>query len=182
MTVVWNLKTRSGRAAGSFWERHARDLQRSLAEGTPPGGARSACGRCTDLPQGTDLHRGDTSPEPGRLFVAAHRLAQILALLNPRWGGGLTNPGVIARLLRRHPDALHGDVIETRYESLAFADLWNSYAAGLHLALRRTGPRLVPCPCSVAADAPTSCLAPPCWKSRAAGSTSGPTSTISSSR
>jgi hypothetical protein len=31
-------------------------------------------------------HRGDTLPEPGRLFVTANRLAQILALLHPRLG------------------------------------------------------------------------------------------------
>ena len=91
-----------------------------------------------DAVTGTDLNawcRSGASPQPGRLFVAAHRLAHLRALLNPPWGAGRTDPDAIARLLQRHPDALHGDVTETRHEWIAFSGLWNSYTAGFQAAL-----------------------------------------------
>jgi hypothetical protein len=103
---------------------------------------RMAGYQAPDAVTGTDLDawcRSDALPQPHSLFVAAHRLAHLRALLNPRWGGGRIDPDAIARLLQRHPDALHGDVTETRYEWIAFSVLWNSYAAGFQAALHSFG-------------------------------------------
>ena len=82
--------------------------------------------------------RSNRVPEPARFFLAAYRLAQVVELLNPRWQGR-ADPDVIARILRRHPNALprHGD--EVAYEWRAFADLWTSFSSGFHTALGSYG-------------------------------------------
>jgi hypothetical protein len=82
--------------------------------------------------------RCNTVSKPAGLFLTAYRLAQVTELLNPRWAGR-PEPEVIARILRRHPDALprHGN--ETAFEWRAFADLWTSYTNGFHSALSSYG-------------------------------------------
>ena len=78
------------------------------------------------------------TPTPTNVFLVAYRLAQVNQLLNPRWGGRV-DPEVIARLLRRHPDALPRHIGETNLQRRAFDDLWASYSGGFQTALRSYG-------------------------------------------
>ncbi|GAA3345450.1 hypothetical protein GCM10020358_52580 [Amorphoplanes nipponensis] len=84
-------------------------------------GYDKACAAPTPTPTPT--------PTPGNVFLVAYRLAQINQLLNPRWGGRV-DPEVIARFLRRHPDALPRHIGETNPQRRAFDDLWASYSGG----------------------------------------------------
>ncbi|MEV6492645.1 hypothetical protein AB0M20_29100, partial [Actinoplanes sp. NPDC051633] len=58
--------------------------------------------------------------------------------LNPRWGGR-PDPEVVARILERHPGALPRHGGETKFERIAFDDLWTSYTSGFCAALRSYG-------------------------------------------
>lgn len=82
--------------------------------------------------------RGAATPTPASVFLTAYRLAQLNEFLNPRWGGR-PDPEVIARILERHPDALPHHGSETKFERLAFDDLWTSYTGGFCAALRSYG-------------------------------------------
>jgi hypothetical protein len=82
--------------------------------------------------------RSDITPATIDVFLTAYRLAQVYELLNPRWTER-PNPEVVARILRRHPEALPRHAGETRFEWRAFADLWASYSGGFDAALRSYG-------------------------------------------
>jgi hypothetical protein len=78
------------------------------------------------------------APTPADVFLVAYRLAQVNQLLNPRWAGRV-DPEVIARFLRRHPQALPRHIGETNFEWLAFEDLWASYSGGFPTTLKSYG-------------------------------------------
>ena len=94
--------------------------------------------RAARLLQLAGYEKAGVAPTPADVFLVAYRLAQVNQLLNPRWGGRV-DPEVIARFLRRHPRALPRHIGETKFEWLAFEDLWASYSGGFHAALSSYG-------------------------------------------
>jgi hypothetical protein len=83
-------------------------------------------------------HHSTSTPESAGLFLTAHRLAQINKLLNPRWSGP-PDPDAIARLLRRHPDALPRPDGSTNTYWLAFMTFGPATTAAFAQRSRRTG-------------------------------------------
>jgi hypothetical protein len=93
----------------------------------------------TQEPSGHDSwRRNGAAPAPAGVFLTAYWLVQVNELLHPRWAGR-PDPDLIARILRRHTDALPRHARETNFEWLAFADLWASYRGGFHAVLRSYG-------------------------------------------
>lgn len=101
--------------------------------------------RAAQLLRLVGYEKAGAAPTAANVFLVAYRLAQVNQLLNPRWGGRV-DPEVIARLLRRHPEALPRHIGETNFDRLAFEELWASYRGGFHAALRSYGDAIAQVP------------------------------------
>jgi hypothetical protein len=89
--------------------------------------------------------KAGAAPTPADVFLVAYRLAQVNQLLNPQWGGRV-DPEVLARFLRRHPEALPRHIGETNFEWLAFEELWARYSDGVHATLSSYGDAIAQVP------------------------------------